>query len=439
MHETMIQNLTKITTTLLASIALLALTITVHAKLLDRIVAVVENDVIMESELRERVNVLIKQFEKNPEALPPQKILIEQVLQRLIVERLQLQLAEQRGIQIDELTLDQTMRNLAKRNRMTLEQFRQVLVQQGLDYATYREQVRSEMVLDQLRQRTINDNIQVSESEIEELVKKSDKDLLKKEYEYHIAHILIAVPENPKPGQIERSKHRAALVFDRAKAGNNFAKLAIAASDAQDALQGGDLGWRNLAQLPEVFLQQIEGMEAGDVSQIGQSAAGFHIFKVIDRRAIENTMVDQVLVRHILVRTNALVSDEAAERKLSELKRRIEQGDDFEDLAKAHSDDPGSAVSGGNMDWTVSSNFVPKFKEVVDTLETNKICEPFQSRFGWHIVEVLDKRKHDNSQDAMRVEAREQIRQRKIEEETELWLRQLRDESYIENRLHSSN
>ena len=439
MHETMIQNLTKITTTLLASIALLALTITVHAKLLDRIVAVVENDVIMESELRERVNVLIKQFEKNPEALPPQKILIEQVLQRLIVERLQLQLAEQRGIQIDELTLDQTMRNLAKRNRMTLEQFRQVLVQQGLDYATYREQVRSEMVLDQLRQRTINDNIQVSESEIEELVKKSDKDLLKKEYEYHIAHILIAVPENPKPGQIERSKHRAALVFDRAKAGNNFAKLAIAASDAQDALQGGDLGWRNLAQLPEVFLQQIEGMEAGDVSQIGQSAAGFHIFKVIDRRAIENTMVDQVLVRHILVRTNALVSDEAAERKLSELKRRIEQGDNFEDLAKAHSDDPGSAVSGGNMDWTVSSNFVPKFKEVVDTLETNKICEPFQSRFGWHIVEVLDKRKHDNSQDAMRVEAREQIRQRKIEEETELWLRQLRDESYIENRLHSSN
>lgn len=435
----MIQNLTKITTTLLASIALLALTITVHAKLLDRIVAVVENDVIMESELRERVNVLIKQFEKNPEALPPQKILIEQVLQRLIVERLQLQLAEQRGIQIDELTLDQTMRNLAKRNRMTLEQFRQVLVQQGLDYATYREQVRDEMVLDQLRQRTINDNIQVSESEIEELVKKSDKDLLKKEYEYHIAHILIAVPENPKPGQIERSKHRAALVFDRAKAGNNFAKLAIAASDAQDALQGGDLGWRNLAQLPEVFLQQIEGMEAGDVSQIGQSAAGFHIFKVIDRRAIENTMVDQVLVRHILVRTNALVSDEAAERKLSELKRRIEQGDDFEDLAKAHSDDPGSAVSGGNMDWTVSSNFVPKFKEVVDTLETNKICEPFQSRFGWHIVEVLDKRKHDNSQDAMRIEAREQIRQRKIEEETELWLRQLRDESYIENRLHSSN
>ena len=435
----MIQNLTRITTTLLASIALLALTITVHAKLLDRIVAVVENDVIMESELRERVNVLIKQFEKNPEALPPQKILIEQVLQRLIVERLQLQLAEQRGIQIDELTLDQTMRNLAKRNRMTLEQFRQVLVQQGLDYATYREQVRDEMVLDQLRQRTINDNIQVSESEIEELVKKSDKDLLKKEYEYHIAHILIAVPENPKPGQIERSKHRAALVFDRAKAGNNFAKLAIAASDAQDALQGGDLGWRNLAQLPEVFLQQIEGMEAGDVSQIGQSAAGFHIFKVIDRRAIENTMVDQVLVRHILVRTNALVSDEAAERKLSELKRRIEQGDDFEDLAKAHSDDPGSAVSGGNMDWTVSSNFVPKFKEVVDTLETNKICEPFQSRFGWHIVEVLDKRKHDNSQDAMRIEAREQIRQRKIEEETELWLRQLRDESYIENRLHSSN
>ena len=233
---------------------------------------------------------------------------------------------------------------------------------------------------------------------------------------------MIAAPEDPKPGQAERAQHRAALVFDRAKAGNNFAKLAIAASDAQDALQGGDLGWRNKAQLPEIFLQQIDNMQVGDVSRIGQSPAGFHIFKVLDRRAIENTMVDQVLARHILVRTNALMNDEAAERKLRELKARINQGDDFGELAKAHSDDPGSAVNGGMMDWTVSNNFVPKFKQVVDVLDVKTICEPFQSRFGWHIVEVLDRRKHDNSQEAMRTEAREQIRQRKIEEETELWL-----------------
>ncbi len=419
--------------------ALIIITASAHAKLLDRIVAVVENDVIMESELRERVNVLAKQFENNPEALPPRDVLIDQVLQRLIVERLQLQVAEQRGIQVDELSLDQAMRNLAKRNRMTLEQFREVLIKQGLDYVAYRDQVRNEMLLDQLRRRTINGRVQISDSEIEELVTKANKDLLKKEYEYHVAHILIAVPETPKPGQIEKAQHRASLVHDRARAGNNFSQLAIAASDAQDALQGGDLGWRNTTQLPEVFLHQIESMQIGDVSKIGQSAAGYHIFKVLDRRAIENTMVNQVLARHILIRTNALISDEEAKRKLLGLKTRIENGDDFEELARANSEDTGSAVNGGNMDWTVSSNFVPKFKEAVDALEPKTISEPFKSRFGWHIVEVLDKRKHDNSQEAMRAEAREQIRQRKFEEETELWLRQLRDESYIENRLHTSN
>ncbi|MGH1537613.1 MAG: peptidylprolyl isomerase [Gammaproteobacteria bacterium] len=410
-----------------------------NAKLLDRIVAVVENDVIMESELRQRLAILVKQFKGNPESLPPKDVLIDQILQRIIIERLQLQLAEERGIQVDDLSLDQAMRNLAKRNRMTLEQFRETLIKQGLDYIAYRDQVRNEMLLDQLRTRVIDNDIQISDSEVEELVNKAQENLLKKEYEYHIAHILIAVPENPKPGQIEKSQHRASLVFDRARAGNNFSKLAIAASDAQDALQGGDLGWRSTAQLPEVFLQQIQGMQAGDISRIGQSAAGYHIFKILGLREIENTMVDQVLTRHILIRTNALMTDEQAERKCKDLKRRIENGDDFEELARANSEDPGSAVGGGNMEWTISSNFVPKFQEVVDSLEPNTISEPFKSRFGWHIVEVLDTRKHDNSEEAMRAEAREQIRQRKIEEETELWLRQLRDESYVENRLHTTN
>ncbi len=435
LHKT--QNL--LLSAFLSFATLLMLTSVTHAKLLDSVVAVVENDVIMASEVNQRLSVLMKQFEKNPQGLPPKEVLLDQILQRLILERLQLQLAEQRGIQIDELSLDQTMRNLAKRNRMTLEQFREALIKQGLDYVAYRDQVRNEMMLEQLRRRTIGNSVQVTEAEIEELVEKSNTDLLKKEYEYYVAHILIAVPENPKPGQIEKSQHRAALVYDRAKSGNDFTRLAIAASDAQDALEGGDLGWRSKEQLPTVFLEQIEGMQEGDVSRIGKSPAGFHIFKVMDRRAIENTMVDQVLARHILVRTNALLTDEAAERKLRELKARIEQGDDFGELAKAHSDDTGSAINGGKMDWSVSSNFVPKFKEKVDELEPKIISEPFKSRFGWHIVEVLDKRKHDNSQEAMRSQAREIIRQRKIEEETEVWLRQLRDESYIENRLHTSN
>ncbi len=406
-----------------------------NAKTLDQIVAVVEEDVITESELRQRVQVLVQQFSNRSGALPPEDVLIEQVLQRLIVERLQLQLAEHRGIQIDDLSLDQAMRNLAKRNNVTPEQFREVLLQQELDYVAFREQIRTEMVLEQLRRRTIDESVQVTDNEIEELVTTSDEDILKKEYEYHIAHILVEVPENPKPEQIEKSKHRSVLVHDRAVSGNNFTQLAISASDAQDALQGGDLGWRNKAQIPEVFLRQVEQMLPGDVSKIASSPAGFHIFKMLDRREIKDTMVNQVLCRHILLRTNALLNDDAAKIKLQTLKSEIEQGEDFGKLARKHSDDPGSAVNGGRLDWSISSNFTPKFQEMVDSLEARQISEPFQTVYGWHIVQLLDTRRHDNTQEAMRAEAREQIRQRKIEEQTELWLRQLRDESYIENRL----
>lgn len=406
---------------------------------LDRIVAVVEDDVIMESELRQRLQVLIQQFNENSSALPPQDILVEQVLQRLIVERLQLQLAERRGIQIDVLSLDQAMRNLAKRNNMSLEQFRNALLQQGVDYVAFRNQVRIDMLLEQLRMRTIDQNVQVSESEIEELLTRANKDLLKKTFEYHIAHILIAVQEGPTPEQIENAANRSAIVYERAVSGSNFTQLAIAASDAQDALQGGDLGWRNRAQLPQIFLQQVDQMSPGDISKIAQSPAGFHIFKLIDKREVQDTIVNQVLARHILVRTNALLTDEAAEKKLENIKSRILAGEDFGELAKEYSDDHGSAVDGGQLGWAVSSNYVPRFKEELDKLEIQQISDPFRTQYGWHIVQLLDVRRHDNTQEAMRAKAHEQIRQRKIEEETELWLRQLRDESYIENRLYASD
>lgn len=411
----------------------------INAKTLDRIVAVVEEDVITESELQQRVGALVKQYDKNRGALPPQDVLIEQVLQRLIVERLQIQLAERRGIQIDDLSLDQAMRNLAKRNNLSLEDFRNELVKQGHDYAAFRDQVRNEMLLDQLRRRTIDQGVEVTDSEIEDLVKKSDEDLLKKDYEYHLAHILIALPENPQAEQLEKLKYRASSVYERASAGNNFAQLAIAASDAQDALQGGDLGWRSKAQIPPVYLQQLQNMVPGDVSKIAQSQSGLHIFKVLDRREVKDTMVNQVLCRHILIHTNALLDDAAANIKLKDIKSRIERGEDFGEFAREFSDDTGSAANGGNLNWSTTNNFVPKFQEIVDGMQVKQISEPFQSRFGWHIVELLDTRKHDNTGEAMRAEAREQIRQRKIEEETEQWLRQLRDESYIEIRLHTSN
>ena len=283
---------------------------------LDRIVAVVEDDVVMESELRQRIQALVQQFKQNRSALPPKNVLVEQVLQRLIIERLQLQLAERRGIQIDVLTLDQAMRNLARRNNMNLEQFRDTLLKQGLDYAIFRNQIRDEMIIEQLRQRIIDQNIQVSETEVEELVARSNGELLQVDNEYHVAHILIAVPEGPSPEQIKNSANRASMVYERAVSGDNFTQLAIAASDAQDALQGGDLGWRDRTRLPQVLVQEIDQMTPGEISKIIQSPSGFHIFKLLGQREIEKeTMVDQVLVRHILIRTNALLSDEAAEEK----------------------------------------------------------------------------------------------------------------------------
>ena len=405
---------------------------------LDRIVAVVEDDVIMESELSQRIQILMQQFNQNRGTLPPDDVLIEQVLQRLIVERLQLQLAERRGIRIDVLSLDQAMRNLARRNNMNLEQFRNVLLQQGLDYEAFRNQVRDEMILEQLRQRVIDQNIQVSDSEVDELIARANKDLLKMQYEYHVAHILIAVPEGPKPEEIKNAADRSAVVYERAISGSNFTQLAIAASDAQDALQGGDLGWRDRAQLPQIFLQQLDQMSPGDISKIAQSPAGFHLFKLIDKREIQDTIVNQVLSRHILIRTNAMLSVAAAEKKLKDIKSRIENGEEFGVLAREFSEDHGSAINDGHLDWAVSGNFVPKFQEVVDSLEIDQISEPFRTQYGWHIVQLLGKRRHDNTQEAMRTKAREQIRQRKVEEETELWLRQLRDESYVEIRMHSS-
>ena len=250
----------KLITYMLGAVLLIA---GASANALDRIVAIVENDVVMESELRHRIQALVRQFNQNRSALPPRDVLIEQVLQRLITERLQLQLAERRGIQIDVLTLDQAMRSLAKRNNMNLEQFRDTLLQQGLDYAVFRNQIRDEMIIEQLRKRIIDQSIQVSETEIEELLNRSEGELLQKEHEYHVAHILIAVPEGPKPDQIENAANRATSVYERAVSGSNFTQLAIAASDAQDALQGGDLGWRDRAQLAADFLAADQPDEPG--------------------------------------------------------------------------------------------------------------------------------------------------------------------------------
>ncbi len=406
--------------------------------LVDRIVAVVENDVITESELLERINV-IKAQAGDQASLPDEATLAEQVLQRIIIEKLQVAWGERRGITIDDISLDQAMRNLAERNRLSLDEFRSALLQQGIDYVAFRNQVRTEMTIAQVQRRAVESNVQVSPKEVEDLLA-NQADELNANTEYRIAHILIQLPQDPTPQDIEKGRNEIDALHQRATQGNeSFTQLAIAHSQAQDALEGGDLGWRNKDQLPGVFSRQLNNMGPGDISKPLRSNSGFHIFRILDMRGQDRVMVEQVLARHILIKTNAVRGDKEVQRDLRALRSRIINGEDFSELARAHSEDPGSASKGGELGWLAPNVFAPAFREVAESIPVQEISEPFKSRFGWHIMQVLDKRKHDNSEEARRNQAREFIRQRKISEEKELWLRQLRDESYVENRLVYGN
>lgn len=401
--------------------------------LIDRIVAVVESDVVTESELIERINV-IKAQTSDKSALPNDTVLTEQVLQRIILERLQVDWGTRRGIEIDDASLDQAMRNLAQRNRMDLDQFRSALLQQGIDYIAFRNQVRTEMILSQVSRRAIESNIQISPKEVEDLLE-NQQGAINPDSEYRISHILIQLPQDPTPDDISAAKIKIDDLHAKAIAGESFTQLAIAHSQAQDALEGGDLGWRNINQLPSVFARQLKSMKPGDISDTLRSGSGFHIFRILDMRGNNKVMVNQVFSRHILIRPNAVRSEAQVEQDLSALRTRIVNGEDFAALARAHSEDPGSASKGGELGWMSPTEFVPKFREMAETMKLNTVSQPFKSQFGWHILQVLDKREHDNSDRARRDQARDFIRQRKLNEEKELWLRQLRDESYVEIRL----
>ena len=416
--------------------ASLSFTGTAHASLLiDRIVAVVENDVITESELLERINV-IKAQAGDQANLPDETTLADQVLQRIIIERLQVEWGQRRGITVDDISLDQAMRNLAQRNRLSLDEFRSALLQQGIDYVAFRNQIRTEMAIRQVQRRAIESNIQVSPKEIDDLLE-SQADALNANTEYRIAHILIQLPQDPTPEDIENGRKKIEELRVKAISGEeSFTQLAIANSQAQDALEGGDLGWRNKSQLPGVFSRQLNNMKPGDISETLRSSSGFHLFRILDTRGEDRVMVEQLLARHILIKTNAVRSDDEVRRDLSSLRSRILNGEDFAELARAHSEDPGSGSQGGELGWLAPSVFTPAFREVAENLPLNEISEPFQSKFGWHIMQVMDRRKHDSSTEARRNQARDFIRQRKLSEEKELWLRQLRDESYVENRLN---
>ena len=403
---------------------------------LDRIVAIINDDVIMRSELAEKIRTVTVQMQEQNIPLPPQPILEKQVLDRLIMTKLQIQTAQNTGIRVDDETLNRTISNIAAENELNLNQFREILEGDGYGYETFRKDIRNEILISRLQQRQVDNRIIVTEREIENFL--SNREFQgETDIEFHIAHILIAINEGASTRQVTKTRETADKVLSELQGGANFSNMAATYSDGQQALDGGDLGWRKAGQVPTLFADFITNMEAGDLSDIIKSPSGYHIIKLLDKRSTEQVVVTQTKTRHILIQPDELTTPEDALRRLQQLKIRIEGGDDFAELARAHSVDPMSAAQGGDLGWVNPGDLVPEFQRVMDSLEPGATSEPFRTQFGYHVVQVLDRREHDSTEDIKRARAREAIRRRKLDEARTDWLRQMRDEAYVEYRLDS--
>lgn len=402
---------------------------------LNRIVAVVNDDVVTAQELAERTRIVLQQIHKANMPAPPEDVLTRQVLERLILERIQLQLATEAGIRVEDEAVNQVVASIAAENNLTLEQFRQLLEKDGVDFVDFREDIRNEILISRLRARQVNNRVNVTPQEVENyLAATAAKTYLQNDY--HLAHILIAVPEAASPEQIQRARTKAEDILTQLKLGADFRQLAITYSDGQHALEGGDLGWRKGGQLPSLFADVVFTMKKGEISDLIRSPSGFHIIKLLDMRGgDEQHLVTQVHARHILIRPNEIVSDAEARARLERLRERILGGEDFAQLARAHSDDKGSGASGGDLGWASPGQMVPEFEEMMYKTPLGQVSEPFRTQFGWHIVQPLERREYDSTEELRRMRAMEALRQRKQEEETEAWLRQIRDEAYVEYRL----
>ena len=403
---------------------------------LDRIVAIVNDDVIAWSELEARLGRIRDELRRSGTILPPEDGLRRQVLERLILLRIQLQLAHDAGIRIDDGRLNQTLLRIAEQNGLTLRGFRDALERDGYDFAKFREEIREEIMISEIRKRRVENQVRISPRDVDDYLSTMESRGAEADrYQYRIGHILIAIPDGASSGEIAEAQARAGSVLDEIRAGADFASMAVTHSDGQQALEGGDLGWRQASDLPTVFGDAVTRLEAGEVTEPIRSASGFHLVKLIDRRGSERQIVRQTRARHILIALDELTDDAGARRQLSALHERIVNGEDFAELARTHSDDPGSAPKGGELGWIDPGNTVPVFERAMDSLAPGELGEPFKSQYGWHIVQVLERRERDDTETSRRAEAMRTLRARKIEENLQAWVRQVRDEAYVEYRL----
>ncbi len=403
------------------------------AQPLDRIVAVVNDEVLLESELNDLEKTVRKQLQQRKAAVPPEDILRAQVLERLIMKRLQMQEAAQIGVRVGDDALNAALTQIAANNNLSLRGFRDLLEEDGFNYIDFRESIREEMTITRLRKAVVEDKVAVSDREVNGYLTTQSVQGGGEE-SYHLLHILVSVPDAAEPEEVQQAQKKLEKIQGLLDEGVPFTEVAAQYSDGQNALEGGELGWRKRGELPSLFAKVVPELKVGTVSKALRSGSGYHLVMVKEKRSEERHMVKQTLASHILIKTDELTTDEEAKKRLQQLRERVLNGEDFAELAKAHSDDTGSAIDGGSLGWVSPSVMVPEFEEKMNALAEGEVSDVFKTRFGWHIIKVYKRREENMAEEFKRNQARAQIRKRKIEEDMEAWLRQLRDEAYVEYR-----
>ena len=400
----------------------------------DRIVAVVNDEVITLHELRARLDLAVKQLKKQGTPVPARDVLEQQMLERLVMDKVQLQQAKETGVKVDDAQLEQALQRIATGNKMSLAQLREALLKDGIVFSKFREEIRDEMTIARIREREVENKIAISEGEIDNYLAESSANSGGRE-EYEVAHILLRTPESASPEQIQRIKAKADQIFERVGKGEDFSQLAASFSDAPDGLQGGSLGMRPLERLPAIFSDAVVKLKPGEVAPVLRSPNGFHLVKLVAKRGgTVAAAVEQTHVRHILIKVNEVVSEADAKHKLDGLYERIKNGGNFAELARLFSQD-GSASKGGDLGWIYPGDTVPEFERAMNALKPGEVSQPVQSPFGFHLIEVLERRVQDVSSDRQRAAARQVLRERKMDEAYQDWLRQIRDRAYVELRL----
>ena len=401
---------------------------------IDGIAAVVNEGVVLKSELARQTQIITQRAREQGLQLPPPSVLREQVLERLVLEQIQLQRAERIGIRISDQMLNSAIAQVAQENGIPFERLPELLAQDGINYGEYRSEMRKQLTLDQLRSIDVTGRISVSPREIQQCIADLEDNVVVNS-EYNLAHILISVPDSATAAQFNEAETEARYVYQQLENGADFGEMAVRYSDSETGLEGGSLGWRKGDQLPTIFADVVGSLGEGEYSAPIRAVSGYHIVKVNDIRGVtQKSEIEQLRIRHILVTPNEIIDDETAKQRLTDARQRIEEGEDFAELAKLLSDDPGSVNSGGDLGWRGPGSFVPEFEEVAQTLELGEVSEPFQSRFGWHILEVQDRRIYDNTEDLKESNCIQRVRNSKLADESELWARRLRDEAYVDIR-----